>query len=135
MLITKQLLTKCAQYLTEFGFEKTSFAKGVYVFLSKDTFEITHLQIIDDEVMYNKKHTISCISDLVNIVSDKYNLEYEKFPVLNSFLIKISGNATCLNEPSTWSRFLDEINNALIESKLNGIEETKVKHKIKKTIC
>ncbi len=134
MLITKQLLKKCAQYLIEFGFEKTSSAKGVYVFLRKDTFEISHLQIIDDEVMYDKKNIISCISDLVNIVSDKYSVEYEKFPILNSFLIKVSGDSKCLNDPLVWSRFLDEINNALIESRLNGIEETKVKHKIKKSI-
>jgi len=32
MLITKQLLKQCIQYLIESGFDNTSKAKGVYVF-------------------------------------------------------------------------------------------------------
>ena len=90
MLITKQLLKECIRYLIESGFDNTSKAKGIYVFLNNVTYEITYLQIIDDEVVFNKKHTISCLSDLVRIISNKYNLEYEKFPRLNQWILRVA---------------------------------------------
>jgi hypothetical protein len=135
MLITKQLLKQCIQYLIESGFDNTSKAKGVYVFLNTSNFETTYLQIIDDEVIFDKKHTISCLSELMSIVSDKYNLEYEKFPRLNKWITTIGKDLNAIKDPKDFGRFIEEISNSLIESRLNGIEETKVKHKIKKVIC
>lgn len=135
MLITKQLLKQCIQYLIESGFDNTSRAKGVFVFLNIATFETTYLQIIDDEVIFDKKYTISCLSDLMSIVSDKYNLEYEKFPRLNQWIVRIGKDLNAIKDPKDFGKFLEEISNSLVESRLNGIEETKVKHKIKKAVC
>jgi hypothetical protein len=131
MLITKQLLKKCIQYLIESGFDNTSKAKGVYVFLNTSNFGTTYLQIIDDEVIFDKKHTISCLSDLMSIVSDKYNLEYEKFPRLNQWLVRVGKDLNTIKDPKDFGRFLEEVSNSLIESKMNGAEETKIKYKIK----
>ena len=135
MILTKQLLKQCIQYLIESGFDNTSKAKGVYVFLNTANYETTYLQIIDDEVVFDKKNTISCLSDLMSIVSDKYNLEYEKFPRLNQWITRIGKDLNSIKDPKDFGRFLEEISNSLVESRLNGIEETKIKHKIKKTIC
>ncbi len=132
MLITKQLFKNCTKYLSESGFERTSHSKGVNVFLKSETYDMVYLQIIDDEVVYNKKHIISCMSDLINIISIEYGIEYAKFPKLNQWIVKISSDLNCIKESSDLDRFLKEISNSIIESKLNGIEETKVKYKIKK---
>ena len=129
MLITKQLLKQCIRHLIESGFDNTSKAKGVYVFLNTSNFKTTYLQIIEDEVVFDKKHIISCLPDLMKIISDEHHLEYEKFPRLNQWISRIAKDYSIIKDPKDWGRFLEEINNSLIESRLNRIEDVKSKNK------
>lgn len=131
----KEFLRACARYLMDFGYEQTSFMKGIYMFLVPKTYEVVRIQIIDGSVIYNKTHEIKCISDLVELISPDSRFEYQKFPILNSSINKISEDYTYLKDQNNLNRFLNEISNSLIESRLNGIEESKAKHKIKKSIC
>lgn len=128
----KEFLRTCAKYLMESGYEQTSFMKGIYMFLAPKTYEVVRIQIINDSVIYNKTHPIKCLSDLVELISPDSRFEYQKFPALNSSIKKISEDYTYLKDQNNLNRFLNEISNALLESKSNGIEEGSIKHKIKK---
>lgn len=120
-MLAKLLLKQCVKYLIEYGFDNTSRAKGVFVFLRKDTFEISRLKILEDEVFYEdkKSHHIEGISNLVQIITDKYDIEYQKHHRLNIEIVKVANDVNYLNDHKNWIKFLDEINNALIESRLS----------------
>jgi len=104
-------------------------------FLNTKNYKTTYLQIIEDEVVFDKKNIITCLPDLMRIISDEHHLEYEKYPRLNQWILRIEKDLNSIKDTKDFGRFLEEISNSLVEARINGIEETKIKHKIKKSIC
>ena len=55
----KVLIKQCVNYLIEVGLERTSHYKEVFLFLNKK-FEVVRIEIIKDNVFYNKENKITC---------------------------------------------------------------------------
>lgn len=125
---SKQLIKQCVQYLIEIGLERTSHYKEVFLFLNKK-FEVVRVEIINNEVFYNKEHKIACLGDLMSIVSEGDAPEYEKYPKLKSEVSRILSDKKYLDKQENINRFIQELNYSLTEARMDAIESTKVKNK------
>ena len=125
---SKQLIKQCVQYLVEIGLERTSHYKEVFLLLNKK-FEVVRVEIINNEVFYNKEHKITCLGDLMSIVSDGDTPEYEKYPKLKSEVTRILSDKKYLDKQENINRFIQELNYSLTEARVDAIESTKVKNK------
>lgn len=124
----KKLIKQCVNYLIESGLERTSHYKEVFLFLNKK-FEVVRIEIINDEVFYNKEYKITCIGDLMNIISEKDISEYQKYPRLNVEIGKILSDKKYLDKQENINRFIEELNYSLVEARVDAIESTKNKSK------
>lgn len=128
----KILIKQCVNYLIESGLERTSHYKEVFLFLNKN-FEVVRLEIIKDEVFYNKENKITCLGDLMDIISEKESPEYQKHPKLSAEIGKILNDKKYLEKQENINRFINEINLSLVEARMDAIESTK--NKSKKSVC
>lgn len=124
----KTLIKQCVNYLIEAGLERTSHYKEVFLFLNKN-FEVVRLEIIKDEVFYNKDNKINCLGDLMDIISEKEAPEYQKHPKLSAEIGKILNDKKYLDKQENINRLINEINLSLVEARMDAIESTKTKSK------
>ena len=119
MLLTKTVFKDCNSYLIERGYQVTSFRAGanrMNLLMNTSNRNMVRLQIIDDEVVFNKTHTITCLRDIIEIITNNFEPEHKKYPALDDLIEKINANIKP-EDVERWDALVNEIDLALIEAK------------------
>lgn len=117
-IILNRLFLDCVALLKLHGYKSTTSVKGYCILQNQSNFDITKIQLIGDQILFDEKHIIDSLTELSEIISNYSNLEYKKHPKLFSkmrkFDAKIKDNEDLYEE---WNELVKEVNESLIQAK------------------
>lgn len=118
-VLINRLFLDCVALLKLHNYKSSTSVKGYCILQNQDNFEVTKIQVIGEQILFDEKHIIESLSDLSEIIHNYHNLEYKKHPKLFNTMKRFDAKLKEHEElQEYWSEMIKEVNESLISVKI-----------------